>query len=273
MSFFTSLAGFEPTRQTLHLYSQAVGVVPRVHGITHPKWWHISLKLRPDGLITDNIPLPLPDGGVLTLRLDLHQHQLIVASSSGETNAVSLADGLTGSEMGDWVITAVAQHGLTGNYPRERFENTESRQYDAEQAERFFAVLSNVARVFEKRRGSLEGPVSPVQVWPHGFDISFEWFGSRVVKTEEEGKEKELPAQLNLGFYPGGEPYFYSNPWPFAANKLLEKPLPHGATWHTEGWQGAKLPYRYLLNQPQPEAMLLDFAQAVYEAAAPTLTA
>ena len=28
MSFFTSLAKFEPTRQTLHLYSQAIGVGP-----------------------------------------------------------------------------------------------------------------------------------------------------------------------------------------------------------------------------------------------------
>ncbi len=270
MSFFPSLDEFEPTRQTLHWYSQAVGVVPRVHGIAHPKWWHISLKLHPDGLTTDNIPLP--EGGVLALRLDLNQHLLVVTSSSGETNSVGLKDGLTGSEMGEWVITAVSHHGLKGTYPREKFSSDEPRQYDPEQAQRFFGVLANVARTFEAHRASLAGPVSPVQIWPHGFDIAFEWFGTRIERTEEHGEVQEFPAQLNLGFYPGGEPYFYSNPWPFAADELLGKPLPHGASWHTEGWQGAKLPYRHLVDQPHAEVMLAHFAKAVYELAAPTLT-
>jgi hypothetical protein len=57
-AFFPSLTGWERTRETLHLYSKAVGVVPRAHAEFHPKWWHISLKVRPDGLVTDNMPLP-----------------------------------------------------------------------------------------------------------------------------------------------------------------------------------------------------------------------
>jgi hypothetical protein len=270
MSFFSSLDEFEPTRQTLHWYSQAVGVVPRVHGIAHPKWWHISLKLRPDGLTTDNIPLP--EGGVLALRLDLNQHLLVVTSSSGETNSVSLKDGLTGSEMGEWVVTAVSHHNLKGAYPREKFANDEPRRYDPEQAQRFFGVLANVARIFEAHRASLTDPVSPVQIWPHGFDIAFEWFGSRIERAEEHGEMQEFPAQLNLGFYPGSEPYFYSNPWPFAAADLLGQPLPAGAKWHTSGWQGAMLPYSELVDQPDAAARLLEFARAVYELAAPTLT-
>lgn len=271
MPFFTSLDNFEPTRQTLHLYSQALGVVPRLHGITHPKWWHISLKLRPDGLTTNN--LPLPDGGVLALRLDLYQHQLIVETSDGASQSVSLQDRLTGSQMGEWVITAVAQHGLTGDFARDKFESDEARDYDPAQAERFWRVLTNVARTFEKHRANLEGIVSPVQVWPHGFDIAFDWFGSRVERAEEHGEVQEFPAQLNLGFYPGGDPYFYSNPWPFEADALLDKPLPHGAVWHTEVWQGSKLPYNNLANSPDAETKLLDYAQAVYDLAAPTLMA
>ena len=273
MSFFTSLENFEATRQTLHWYSQAVGVVPRVQGIAHPKWWHISLKLRPDGLTTDNIPLP--GGGVFALRLDLNQHQLVVTSSNGETKSVSLTDGLTANEMGEWVITAVSQFGLQGNYPREKFANDHPRSYDSNQAARYFTVLTNVARTFETHRANLGGPVSPVQVWPHGFDIAFEWFGTRVERAEEHGEVQEFPAQLNLGFYPGSEgvaPYFYSNPWPFAADMLLDKPLPTGANWHTAGWQGAELPYSELVDDPDAEARLLEFAKAVYKLAEPTLT-
>ena len=272
MSFFPSLTGFEPTRQTLHLYSQAIGIIPRVHGIAHPKWWHISLKLRPDGLITDNIPLP--DGGMLALRLDLNKHQLFIMSSSGEKKSVGLADGLTGSEMGEWVITAVSQFGLHGRYPREKFTDNTPRSYDPDLAQRYFHILANVERTLQTHHATLEGPISPVQVWPHGFDIAFDWFGSRVEQAEEHGEVQEFPATLNLGFYPGSDgvdPYFYSNPWPFEADMLLDKPLPAGAKWHTAGWQGAILPYSELVDQPDAEAKLLQFAKTVYELAAPTL--
>ena len=51
-------AEYEPTRETLHAYARAVGSVPRAHGIAHPLWWHISLKVRPEGLVTDAVPLP-----------------------------------------------------------------------------------------------------------------------------------------------------------------------------------------------------------------------
>jgi hypothetical protein len=272
VTFFPSLTGFEPTRQTLHLYAHAVGVIPRVHGIPHPKWWHISLKLHPDGLTTDNIPLP--DGGILALRLDLNQHQLVVMSSNGETTSVGLADGLTGSEMGEWLITAVSHFGLHGSYPREKFADDAPRRYDPQLAQRYFHILANVERTFQTHHATLEGPISPVQIWAHGFDMAFDWFGSRVEWIEENGAVQESPAMLNLGFYPGSDgvaPYFYSNPLPFEADMLLDKPLPAGAKWHTDGWQGAILPYSELVDQPDAEVRLLQFAKAVYDLAAPTL--
>ena len=113
-----------------------------------------------------------------------------------------------------------------------------------------------------------------MQFWPHGFDLAMEWYGTRVERTEEGGEVKELPAQLNLGFYPGADDassYFYSNPWPFDGDKLLSRALPAGASWHTEGWQGAMLPYPALRDDPQAEERVLEFARAVYDVAAPLL--
>ncbi len=272
MALFPVLDGFEPTRQTLHLYSQAVGVAPRAHGIAHPKWWHISLKVRPDGLVTDTVPLP--DGGILALRLDLRLHQIVLETSQGDVRSFSMAAGLTGTEMGEVVITAVAEFGLTGEFARAKFENDDPRIYDPDQARRYFDLLVEIDRIFKTHKASLKGETGPVQVWPHGFDLAFEWFGARTVTQEEHGKVQEFPAQLNLGFYPGNAdtpPYFYSNPFPFAADKLLDKPLPHGARWHTEGWQGALLPYAALVNDANAEKNLLEFARAVYNLAVPTL--
>ena len=101
-----------------------------------------------------------------------------------------------------------------------------------------------------------------------------EWFGTRVARSEEGGQTKELPAQLNLGFFPGEDDdasYFYSNPWPFDGDILLGRALPEGASWHTEGWQGAMLPYATLRDDPRGEERVLAFAAAVYDMAAPLL--
>jgi hypothetical protein len=137
-------------------------------------------------------------------------------------------------------------------------------------------ALTNTDRIFKEHRATLDGEKGPVQLWPHGFDLAFEWFGSRVEVHEEQGERQELPSQLNLGFYPGSPgqaPYFYSNPWPFEADALLGRTLPDGARWHTEGWHGTILPYEELAGNPNAEERLVVYARRVFELAAPTLTA
>ena len=83
----------------------------------------------------------------------------------------------------------------------------------------------------------------------------------------------EHPAQLNFGFYPGGEPYIYANPWPFESDALLAVELPSGAEWHTEDWQGSMLNYDEVAGSYGSADRILDYLGAVFEAVAPTLTA
>ncbi|MGD9046539.1 MAG: DUF5996 family protein, partial [Anaerolineae bacterium] len=115
-AIFPSLAGFEPTRQTLQLYSRVVAAVPRAHGEFHPQWWHVSLKVRPDGLITD--PVALPDGGALRLKMDLVAHQIVLTANGERVASFAMAGGTSSSEMGDRVLGEVAELGLAGEYAR-----------------------------------------------------------------------------------------------------------------------------------------------------------
>lgn len=271
---FPSLEGWESTKATLHLYSQAVGVVPRVHAPAHPKWWHVSLKVRPEGLVTDE--MPFPGGGTFGLRMDLRRHKVVLSSSEGFVREFDMLAGLTATEFGDRMLDAVAELGLEGKYLRERYQNDDARHYDPEMAERYFTAVSSANRVFQQHRATLSGDVGQVQLWPHGFDLAVEWFGTRVETYEEHGKVTEYPSQLNLGFSPGDSetgPYFYSNPWPFEADKLLDKPLPAGARWFTESWQGSIMPYSELVDDDDAEARLLAYAKAVFEISSPTLIA
>lgn len=273
-TIFPSLAGFEPTRQTLQLYSRVVAAVPRTYGKFHPRWWHVSLKVQPDGLITD--PVALPDGGGLRLKMDLAAHQIVLMASGERVAAFGMAEGTSSSAMGDKVLDEVARLGLKGEVDRARFENPEPRAYDTDMVGNFITALLSADRIFKEHRSTLPGEPGPVQLWPHGFDLAFEWFGTRVEVYEEGGERQESPAQLNLGFFPGSpetEPYFYSNPWPFEGDELLDQALPEGASWHTNGWQGTILPYDALEADPEAEQRLLAYAKRVYELSAPTLTA
>ena len=271
---FPSLEGFEPTRQTLHLYSRAISAVPRAHGEFHPNWWHISLRVQPDGLITDKVIVP--DGRFLRLKMDLRQHQLLILVDGEATNTFSMLAGKSSTKMADDLLAAVAGLGLGGDYDRAKFENDDPREYDPVLVAKFFAALRNADRIFNDHRATLVGDVGPVQLWPHNFDLAFEWFGTRVVVSNEGGERQETPSQLNLGFFPGSpdtEPYFYSNPWPFEAGALLGQRLPQPASWHVDGWQGTILPYVALVDDPNAEERLLGYARRVFELTAPTLMA
>jgi hypothetical protein len=273
-AIFPLLEAFEPTRQTLQLYSRIVSAVPRAHGEFHPKWWHVSLKVQPDGLVSDGVALP--DGRSLHLKMDLVKHEIILTVDDKSIRIFGMTKGRSSTALAEELLGAVAELGLEGEYDRATFENDAPREYDPAQVENFLAALVNAGRIFEQHRATLGGEKSPVQLWPHNFDLAFEWFGTRVQVREEHGERQEFPSQLNLGFFPGSPgvaPYFYSNPWPFEADVLLGQPLPEGASWHTEGWLGTILPYEALAGEPNAEERLLGYAKWVFELTAPTLTA
>lgn len=272
---FPDLTGWESTRDTLQLYSRAVGVIPRAHAEFHTKWWHISLKVQPDGLTTD--AMPLPDGGTFLVKLDLQQHKALVIANGKIVGEVNLTDGLTGTEFGDRLLAIVADLGLTADYAHDKFESNEPREYEPTIAENFLITLVSTDRIFKEHIATLSGEVGQVQLWPHHFDLAVEWFGTRVVEYQEGDEVQEYPSQLNLGLSPGDSghpaPYFYSNPWPFEKDKLLSHPLPKGARWFTEGWEGSILPYAELVDDPEADQRLLEYAQTVYKVAVPTLMA
>jgi hypothetical protein len=163
--------------------------------------------------------------------------------------------------------------GLSGEYDTSKFDDDTARPYDSDKAAAFFEVLTDAHQALQAHRATLTGEVGPIQVWPHGFDLAFEWFGTRTVEYDEDGETASYPAQLNLGFYPAGRAYFYSNAWPFDTAALLDAQLPHGAEWHTEGWEGSILYYDQVAGESDATTRVTEYAAAVYEAAAPTLLA
>ena len=260
---------FEPTRATLHQYARVIAAVPRAAAVPHERWWHASLNVADFGLETD--PVRLGDGSALRLGLDVVDHKVVVMAGGVVHGEFSMTDGLTGTEMAAGVHAVVESLGVGEEFDRDRYESDEPRQYDPGAAEAFWDVLLATYDVLNDHRSRLGESSGPVQLWPHGFDIAFEWFGTKDVPHEENGETHLLRSQCNFGFYPAGDAYFYANPWPFAQEELLRVDLPHGAQWHTDDWEGSKLPLSQIAGRLDGHERLMDYFMAVFRAAEPTL--
>jgi hypothetical protein len=262
------LARFSPawpaTRHLLHGFATALALVPRRYAAPHPRWWHVGLTIGPEGATT--VPVPLPGGGVLVLRLDLVRHVGSALLPEGERVIADLryhpVDRFL-SELGHLVDSLGLP--IDSAMP---VEFAGAGPYDEGAAASAGRTLSAVARALEHHAASRPGATGPVHLWPHNFDLSTEWFPHR--GTVADRKARDEP-RITLGFDPAAtDQYFYSSPWPFTPT-LLDQPLPEGATWHTEGWTGAILPFETVADGPDGLDRVARFAEAVERIAAPTL--
>lgn len=269
---FPHLAGWSPTRDSLHMYSKFLGAVRADLAEPHPLWWHISLRVEKAGFGTGMLELP---GGVsFALSLDLEQHRLALTAEGEVRSFVDLRDAPTGRQLGETALAALADLDTPPKTDRAKWDDEGTRVYRNEDAVAYRRSLTSTSELFEGFRGEIEGNTGPVQLWPHHFDLSFEWFSERMVSYGEGAEMKESPAQIGFGFSPGddshSEAYYYATPWPFD-EALVDVEIPGDGRWLTAPWQGALLPYAAVAGTDG--AVLERLFTAVYRSAAPMLKA
>lgn len=255
------LNDWRTTRDTLQLYSQLLGKLRRALTPAHPQWWHITLHVDATGLTTTPIPTDTP----FELRLNLHAHTLEFLPADSSARSLPL-ENQSASSLSEWTLRQLATIGVVPEIDRAPFSSAEILPYDAERAATFFIALKNIDRVFRQFKNELPGETSPVQLFPHHFDVSLVWFTGRqvVVPEGEEGGAEQVGFGFSTGDAGIPEAYFYATPWLVPAG-LTDTPLPKGAYWHTTGWTGGLLPYRAVSESAQPAVLLLDFLRAVQQ--------
>lgn len=279
-----SLEGWEPTRDTLHRYSKFLGAVRQTLVPAHPHWWHAGLKVHPAGITTGLVALPGsssdadPEPEGLKLTLDLVEHKMEVSRRGDESRELPLGAGLTASELAAQSLEYLREMGIHLEVDAARYADDSPRAYDPAHAQAYLAALNRFHRAFDGAaqhlRAAHEADLSPIHIWPHHFDLSFECFGEREDTYEEDGEMKVGKAQIGFGFASGDaehpEPYLYAQPWPFE-EELTLAPLPRPATWITAPWKGAQMSYG-ALRERGDDGAIQAFIEAVYEAAEPILS-
>ncbi len=259
--------GWEPTRLTLQKYAKAITALPRVGAEPDRHWTHVSLNAvrGPQGLEAfSSTPVPLNDGTQLVSTFDVLGGS-IVASAGDDHIAFVLPDGPSPHSIGSAVAELAASHGSAFDVDVDRYADADAQVYDEEDALAWFTNTAWVTSVFDEFNATLPGITLGPHIWPHGFDVATEWISPKVVEDSDGAK-----AQIMIGFFPPGDPYFYINPWPFDPAWATVTP-PHGAVWNTDGWNGLKLDVADLdgVNDRQ---IVLDIADFVHTLTRPALS-
>jgi hypothetical protein len=258
-----TLAEWRETRDALHAYSKVLGSIRRLLTPPQKHWWHISLHVSARGLTTTPI---LADRKTFELTLSPMHGRVELVTSEGEELNVPLI-GQSQRALTDTLTRALGEIGVQYTAPSPPDEA--DFQYVAEAAQRYWRALSQIDAIFKEFKGGLREETGPVQIFPHHFDVSLNWFSGRLVRGADPADEENADEQMNFGFVTGDssipEAYFYATAYPIP-ERLTEAELPAGAYWNSDGFIGAILMYETLADAQDPAGRLLEFLRTTQRA-------
>lgn len=262
------LVEWQETRDTLSDYARFVRRI-RQYNTPHQKhFWHVSLRPTTTGLTTT--PIRAADGTIYELEFDLTHHVLLIKTSKGDVREVPLY-GQSPRAFKEETLAALAELGINPEYNEDEFNDETPGTYDRTAVSTFWDALIEIDTILKEFRYSFNEESSPVQLWPHHFDLAVVWFSGRKVPDQDPNDPEYANEQMNFGFSTGDsgipEPYFYATAYPVPEG-WTESELPDCAYWHTEGWTGAVMPYQRLVESDNGRQLLLDYLHAAHRAGA-----
>ena len=272
------------TLAVLHLAAQMLGKMRVAHAPWMNHGWHVALQPNARGFST--LPTGSGDGRSFTLTLDLYRHAIVLWVSDGSREEVPLNAGSIAA-LHRRLIAMLDEHGLPSTFdgtPNEIegaipfSEDNAARDYNRDSAGRVREVFGAILPTFARFRAGFAGKASPVQLWWGSFDLAVNRFSGRKAPRHPGGvpglpdritREAYSDEVSSAGFWAGGatpaEPFFYSYIYPEPDGYRAAK-VKHGR--FDEGYGEYVLPYADVRMSDAPAAMLLDFFQSAYDAAA-----
>lgn len=279
------LAEWQDTYATLHRWLQIVGKLRLAQAPMLNHWWQVPLYVTTRGLTTS----PMPYGNVsFEVSFDFIDHQLRVQTSEGALRALALAPRSVADFYQELmaVLRALGLDVKIWTMPVEvldpiPFEQDQKHQsYVPEQAQRAWRVLKQADRVLQQFRCGFLGKCSPVLFFWGSFDLAVTRFSGRPAPPHPGGIPNLADWVTRLayshevsscGFWPGGgpiqEPVFYAYAYP-EPQGFKSYPIGPGAAFYSNDLREFLLPYEVVRRAPNPDSLILEFAQTTYAAAA-----
>jgi hypothetical protein len=279
------LEAWEETFATLHRWTQIVGKIRLVQTPWINHSWHVPLYVNARGLTTS----PIPHGDrTFEITLDFLEHQLLILTSEVQRETLPLQPqsvaafyaALLGKldELGFGVSIHGRPNELEDATPFA--EDRTHASYDRECVTRFWRILLQSDRVFQRFRAGFIGKCSPIQFFWGSFDLAVTRFSGRMAPMHPGGiphlpdwvvREAYSHEVSSVGFWPGGGPHpfplFYSYAYPEPEGYATAAVQPEGA-FYSRDLREWVLPYDAVRQAVSPDDALLAFAESTYHAAA-----
>lgn len=280
------LEDWQPTRDTLTLWLQVVGKIriARTPLINH--WWNAPLYLTARGLTTSL--MPAEPGRGFAIDMDFVEHRLDVLTTTGQARHTELAPKAV-KEFYSELNRLLDELGLTTEiwpvpvelpdaipFPDDDVHDA----YDAAAVTTFWRMLVEAERVFDMFRARFVGKSSPVHLFWGALDLATTRFSGRKAPPHPGGMPNCGPQVMreayshevsSVGFWPGGDSegifYTYAYPEPDGYRTM---PIGPAAARFDDALGEFVLPYTAVRTASDPDAVLLEFLQRGYEAAAVT---
>jgi len=274
------LASWSATASTLHMWTQIVGKIRLALSPHVNHWWQVPLYVSTRGLSTSVIPY---GERMFEMEFDFLDHNLVIRESSRATKYVPLY----ARPVADFYRELMeVLHALSIDVkiwpkpvevpdPIPFPDDTVHASYDLEAVGKFHRILMSVDHMFKEFRGGFLGKVSPVHFFWGSFDLAVTRFSGRRA-PEREGadvitREAYSHECSSAGFWPGSglisDAAFYSYAAPEPEGYSQHPVRPAEAFYHPE-LKEFILMYEDVRNASSPEAVLREFLQSTYEAAA-----
>lgn len=278
-------AEWKDTCATLHMWSQIVGKVRMVQTPWRNHSWHVPLYVTARGLTTS----PVPYGArVFQIDFDFIDHRLRISASDGAVKTLALQP-RTVADFYRELFSCMDDLGLdirihaTPNEVPEAVpfeQDTRHASYDGEYANRFWRILVQADRVMKKFRSGFIGKCSPVHFFWGSFDLAVTRFSGAEAPMHPGGipncpdwvtRDAYSHEVSSCGFWPGSDalpyPLFYAYAYPEPEGFKTASVCPAEAAYEPTFGEFV-LPYEAVRQAQAPDAVLLDFFQSTYEAAA-----
>ena len=250
-------AELEATRRAVHAYARVAGAWARAKRKKRKHWWHASLRPSLYGLTTGVIYGPTD----FEIELDLASSRLHLRTCTSTFS--ERLQGQSSAQLAASIDAALQGAGVTESPAPDLAFITDAAYpgCSADQANVMHRVIGSVAAALEDFRATIREEKSPIQVWPHHFDVSMIWLPGGKVAGQDRADEEYSDKQMNFGFAFGDESipesYFYVTAYPLP-DALPKVVLPAGTSWQSDGFNGAVLLYRDLIASEDPNAYLQD---------------
>ena len=178
------LEQWQPTRDTVHLWTQIAGktrlaLAPQVN-----HWWSTALYVTARGLTTSLMPYR---GGGAEIEFDFTRHELTITTTNGAARRMPLAPRTVADFYAEYRshLDALGIDVAINRMPNEipdaiPFDSdTVHAQYDAEAMHQFWLSLVSAHRVMSQFRAGWRGKASPVHFFWGAFDLAVTRFSGR----------------------------------------------------------------------------------------------